>query len=51
MGHLFSVYAPMDMFYDDLCCTINSVCEEDILIVLGDFNARVGTATSEISVE
>jgi len=34
-------------FYDDLCCTINYVCKDDLLIVLGDFNARVGTATSE----
>ena len=37
-----SVYAPTynllqeqkDVFYDDLCCTINSVSEDDILIVL-----------------
>jgi len=35
------------VFYDDLCCTIESVCEDDILIVLRDFNVRVGTATSE----
>ena len=50
-----SVYAPTyhspqeqkDVFYDDLCCTVKSVCEDDLLIVLEDFNARVGTATSE----
>ena len=38
------------MFYDDLCAllsSIKSVCEDDILILLGEFNARVGTATSE----
>jgi len=29
-------------------CTINSVCEDNLLIVLGDFNVRVGTATSEL---
>ena len=51
-----SVYAPTynspqeqkDVFYDDLCCTINSVSEDDILIVLGDFNARVGAGSSEM---
>jgi len=51
-----SVYAPTyhspqkqkDMFYDDLCCTINSVCEDDLLIVLGNFNPKVGKATSEL---
>jgi len=51
-----SVYAPTyhssqeqkDVFYDELCSTIQSVCEGDLLIVLGDFNARVGTATSEL---
>ena len=42
-----SVYAPTyhslqdqkDLFYDDLCCLINSICEDELLIVLGDFNA------------
>ena len=51
-----SVYAPTynspqehkDVFYDDLCCTINSVSEDDTLIVLGDFNARVGAGSSEM---
>ena len=46
-----SVYAPTfcspqehkDHFYDDLMCTINSVCQEDLLLVVGDFNARVGS--------
>jgi len=37
-----------DVFYDDLCSTIESVCEDDLLIVLGNFNARVRTATSEL---
>ena len=53
---LVSVYAPTynspqeqkDVFYDDLCCTINSVSENDILIVLGNFNARVGAGSSEM---
>ena len=51
-----SVYAPTynspqeqkDVFYDDLCCTINSVSEDNTLIVLGDFNARVGAGSSEM---
>ena len=32
-----------DQFYDDLMCTINSVCQDDLLLVVGDFNARVGS--------
>ncbi|XP_065895826.1 craniofacial development protein 2-like [Dysidea avara] len=30
-----------DQFYDDLMCTINSVCQDDLLLVVGYFNARV----------
>jgi len=48
---VISVYAPSfaphrsgkDEFYDDLMCTINSVCQDDMLLVVGDFNARVGS--------
>jgi len=40
-----SVYSPTyhspqeqkDVFYDNLCCTIKSVCEGDLLVVSGDF--------------
>ena len=43
---VISVYAPTfcspqehkDQFYDDLMCTINSVCQDDLLLVVGDFN-------------
>ena len=33
-----------DQFYDDLMCTINFVCQDDLLLVIGDFNARVGSS-------
>jgi len=38
-------HSPQNVFYDDLRCTIKSVCEDDLLAVFGDFNARVGMVT------
>jgi len=32
-----------DQFYDDLMCTINSVSQDDVLLIVGDFNARDGS--------
>ncbi|KAK0131440.1 Craniofacial development protein 2 [Merluccius polli] len=48
---LVSVYAPTlnseegvkDRFYDNLCATLQSIPRNDKIILLGDFNARVGT--------
>ena len=45
-----SVYAPThrssqvvkDKFYDDLQCVVDSIGVDDVLVILGDFNARVG---------
>ena len=47
---LVSIYAPTltspeevkDQFYDELTRTLNSISRHDKLILLGDFNARVG---------
>ena len=47
---VISVYAPTfcspqehkNQFYDDLMFMINSVCQDDLLLVKGDFTARVG---------
>ena len=52
---MVSVYAPTyyspqeqkDVCFMMTCAVHVSVCEDDLLIVLGDFNARMGTATSE----
>ena len=51
-GTIVSVYAPThranqeekDKFYTDLQSQIDGVAEEDILVVVGDFNARVGSS-------
>ena len=55
LGHktnttLISAYAPMtnpdeikDRFYEELDSLISSVPQSEKLIILGDFNARVGT--------
>ena len=48
---VLSVYFPTfctpqehkDQFYDDLMCTINSVCQDNLLLLVGDFNAWVGS--------
>ena len=48
---MIRVYAPTfhspqerkDEFYDDLMYTINSVCQDDVFLVVGDFNASVGS--------
>ena len=48
---LISAYAPTmtslddtkDKFYEDLELLLNSVPQEDKLLVFGDFNGRVGT--------
>ena len=37
-----------DQFCDDLMCIINSVCQDDLLLVVGDFNARVGSNCPEL---
>ena len=47
---IVSVYAPThrasqedkNRFFDDLQAVVDSVCAEDLLLVVGDFNARVG---------
>lgn len=49
--NLISVYAPEDnkprhereRFYEELQDTIESLAPDDMLLVLGDFNARIGT--------
>ena len=38
-----------DNFYGTLQSTIESICEKDVIIVAGDFNARVGQSTSRSS--
>ena len=51
-GTIVSVYAPThrvnqeekDKFYTDLQSQIDGVAEEYILVVVGDFNARVGSS-------
>ncbi|KAK2707180.1 hypothetical protein QYM36_015010 [Artemia franciscana] len=48
---ILSVYAPIcdapdylkDKFYADLQLTLNKVPRKDILVIGGDFNARIGT--------
>ena len=53
---VISAYAPTfcspqeykDQFYDDLMCTISSVCQDYLLLVVGDFNARVGSNHPEL---
>ena len=35
-----------DKFYETLQSTIESICEKDVIILAGDFNARVGQPTS-----
>ena len=50
-GVIVSVYAPThrasqvdkDMFYADLQSVVDGVSAEDVLLVVGDFNARVGS--------
>eukprot|EP00117_Sycon_ciliatum_P024042 scpid108656/ scgid20279/ Craniofacial development protein 2; p97 bucentaur protein len=52
---IVNVYAPTSkpgldvktQFYDDLQRTLDSVPERDILIVLGDFNARIGISDAQ----
>ena len=54
---LIAAYAPTevdesensDNFYETLQSTIESICEKDVIIVAGDFNARVGQSTSRSS--
>ena len=38
-----------DNFYETLQSTIESICKKDVIIVAGDFNARVGQPTSRSS--
>ena len=52
---IVSVYAPTfhspqqdkDDFYADLQRVIDQVSEEDILVVMGDWNARVGSGQED----
>ena len=49
---LISVYAPTcpdvkNGFYNDLQASLNSVPKDDLLILVGDFNARVGSTPRE----
>ena len=54
---LIAVYAPTEVdesensenFYETLQSTIESICKKDVIIVAGDFNARVGQPTSRSS--
>ena len=54
-----SVYAPTfratsdekEAFYSDLQSTLNEVDERDLLLLVGDFNARVGSAANSSSEE
>ena len=41
--------APSDAFYDSLHSTLSSASSRDMTIVLGDFNARVGSRSSQWS--
>ena len=51
-GTIVSVYAPTnrasqkekDEFYADLQIVIDGVAEEDVLMIMRDFNARVGSS-------
>ena len=51
-GTIVSVYAPTnrasqeekDEFYADLQSVIDGVAEEDVVMIVGDFNARVGSS-------
>ena len=54
---LIAAYAPTEVdesensekFYETLQSTIESLCKKDVIIVAGDFNARVGQPTSRSS--
>ena len=39
----------MEKFYDHLQAVISSVPSSDVLLVMGDFNARVGCAENSTS--
>ena len=41
--------APSDAFYDALHSTLSSAPSRDMTIILGDFNARVGSRSSQLS--
>jgi len=40
-------YRALDKLYDDLQVVISSVPSNEVLLVMGDFNARVGCVSSE----
>ena len=42
-----AVQAEKDKFYADLQCVIDSVSASDVLLILGDFNARVGSGEKD----
>ena len=50
-GFVMSVYAPAhgasqlekDKFYADLQSVVDGVCMDDVLLIVSDFNARVGS--------
>ena len=51
--HILSCYAPTfaatrvekDKFYDDLQCALSEIPSREMYVVMGDFNARVGSRT------
>ena len=53
--HVVSCYAPTravsreekDKFYDDLDGVLSSIPESDLYVLLGDFNARIGSRERE----
>ena len=55
-GVVVSVYAPTqrarqedkDKFYEDLQCVVDGVSAEDVLLIVGDFNARVGSGKTDL---
>ena len=47
MCHFLLPTGAQGSVYDDLMCTIYSVCQDDLLVV-GDFNTRVGSNHPEL---
>lgn len=42
--------ADIGIFYEELTAVINSIRKRNVLVVMGDFNARVGANASEVTV-
>ena len=55
-GVMLSVYTPSqrghqddkDKFYEDLQSVVDGVSAEDVLLIVGDFNARVGSGKTDL---